>query len=75
MVKEIDKVGIPVAHITAMTPIAQVTGSNRIIPGITINNPCSDVALPADQQKKLQKNFAARALKAISTDITEQTLF
>ena len=75
MVKEIDKAGIPVAHITALTPIAQVTGSNRIVPGVTINNPCSDVGLPADQQKKLQKQFVARALKAISTGITEQTLF
>ena len=75
MVKEIDKVGIPVAHITAMTPIAQVTGSNRIIQGVTINNPCSDVNLPADQQKKIQKNFVARALKAISTDIMDQTFF
>ena len=75
MVKEIDKAGIPVVHITAMTPIAQVTGSNRIVPGITINNPCSDVNLPADQQKKIQKNFVARALKAISTDITIQTFF
>ena len=75
MVKEIDKAGIPVAHITAMTPIAQVTGSNRIVQGITINNPCSDVGLPADQQKKQQEKFIARALGAISTDISEQTLF
>jgi glycine reductase len=75
MVKEIDKVGIPVAHITAMTPIAQVTGSNRIIPGVTINNPCSDVDLPAEQQKKIQKKFVARALEAISTEITNQTFF
>jgi len=75
MVKEIDKVGIPVVHITAMTPIAQVTGSNRIIHGVTINNPCSDVDLPAEQQKNMQKKFVARALKAISTDITGQTLF
>ena len=75
MVKEIDKAGIPIVHITAMTPIAQVTGSNRIIQGITINNPCSDVNLPGDQRKKLQKEFVERALKAISTDIAAQTLF
>jgi len=75
MVKEIDKMGIPVVHITAMTPIAQVTGSNRIIQGITINNPCSNVDLPADQQKKVQDNFVARALLAVSTDITVQTFF
>jgi glycine reductase len=75
MVKEIDKAGIPIAHITAMTPIAQVTGSNRIIQGVTINNPCSDINLPVDQQEKMQKKFITRALAAISTDITDQTFF
>jgi glycine reductase len=75
MVKEIDRAGIPIAHITNLTPIAKVTGSNRIVPGIALTNPCSDISLPADEQKKMQKQFAVRALKAISTDIKEQTLF
>ena len=52
-----------------------MTGSNRIVPGIALVSPCSDVSLPADEQKKMQKNFVARALKAISTDIKEQTFF
>jgi len=52
-----------------------VTGSNRIIQGITINNPCSNVDLPADQQKKIQENFVARSLLAVSTEITSQTFF
>jgi glycine reductase len=75
MVKEIDKAGIPVAHITNLTPIAKVTGSNRIIPGIALTAPCSDVSLPVDEQKKMQKKFVARALVAISTNIKEQTFF
>jgi betaine reductase len=75
MVKEIDRAGVPIAHITNLTPIAKVTGSNRIIPGVAITNPCSDVSLPADEQKKMQKRYAARALKALSTDIKEQTFF
>jgi len=75
MVKEIDKTGIPVAHITNLTPIAKVTGSNRIIPGVALTNPCSDVSLPVDEQKKMQKKYVARALLAISTEIKGQTLF
>jgi len=75
MVKEIDRAGIPIAHITNLTPIAKVTGSNRIIPGVALTNPCSDISLPVDEQKKMQKNYVARALKAISTDIKEQTFF
>jgi len=75
MVKEIDRAGIPVAHITNLTPIAKVTGSNRIIPGVALTNPCSDVSLPVDEQKKMQKKYVARALLAISTEIKGQTLF
>ena len=75
MVKEIDRAGIPVAHITNLTPIAKVTGSNRIIPGVALTNPCSDVSLPVDEQKKMQKKYVARALKAISTNIKEQSFF
>jgi glycine/betaine/sarcosine/D-proline reductase family selenoprotein B len=52
-----------------------VTGSNRIIPGVALTNPCSDVTLPADQQKKQQKKIVATALKALSTDIKKQTFF
>jgi glycine reductase len=75
MVKEIDKAGIPVAHITNLTPIAKVTGSNRIIPGVALVSPCSDASLPIDEQKKMQKKYVARALAAISTNINEQTFF
>jgi len=75
MVKEIDKAGIPIAHITNLTPIARVTGSNRIIPGIALVSPCTDVSLPVEEQKEMQKKFVARALEAISTDIKEQTFF
>ena len=75
MTNEIDAAGIPIVIITAMTPIAKVTGSNRIIQGITINNPCSDMDLPEDQQRKLQRKFIDRAMTAVSTDIANQTFF
>ena len=75
MVKEIDRAGIPIAHITNLTPVAKVTGSNRIIPGMALTSPCSDVSLPAEEQKKMQKKYMARVLEAISTDIKEQTFF
>lgn len=75
MVKEIDRAGIPIAHITNLTSVAKVTGSNRIIPGVALTNPCSDVLLPTDEQKEIQKRYVARVLKALSTDIKEQTFF
>lgn len=75
MVKTLEQEGIPTAHITNMTPVAKVTGSNRIIPGIAITNPCSDVTLPMDDQKKIRRNLIERALKAVSVDVTEATFF
>lgn len=73
--KEIDRAGIPIAHITNLVPVAKVTGSNRIIPGIALVSPCGDAALPLGEQKKMQRNYVDRVLKALSTDISEQTFF
>lgn len=75
MVKEIDRAGIPIVHITNLTPVAKVTGSNRIIPGIGLVSPCSDPLLSDEEQKIMQKNFVERALKAITTDVDDQTFF
>lgn len=75
MVKEIERTGVPTAHITNMTAVARVIGSNRIIPGIAITNPCSDVELSEDDQLSMRKDFMKRAVKAISTDIESQTFF
>ena len=75
MVKMLEQAGIPTAHITNMTPVAKVTGSNRIVPGVAITNPCSDITLPEEDQKKMRRNLVERALKAISSDIAEPTFF
>lgn len=58
-----------------MTAVAKVIGSNRIIPGVAITNPCSDVELSKEDQMDMRKDYMMRAIKAISTDITEQTFF
>lgn len=75
MVKTLEQEGIPTAHITNMTPVAKVTGSNRIVPGIAITNPCSDITLPMDDQKRIRRNLIERALKAVSVDVAEATFF
>lgn len=62
-------------HITNLTAVAKVTGSNRIIPGKALVSPCSDPMLPREEQKKMQKDYVDRVLTALSTDIKEQTFF
>ena len=39
MVKEVERVGIPVVHMCTITPISLTVGANRIIPTIAIPHP------------------------------------
>jgi len=75
MVKELERNGIPTAHITNMTAVAKGIGSPRIIPGIAITNPCSDVDLPMPEQLKMRRAYIERALTAISTNVEQQGFF
>lgn len=75
MVKELEKEHIPTAHITNMTAVARGIGSPRIIPGVAITNPCSDVDLPMPEQIKMRKNYVKRAITALSTEVAGQQFF
>jgi len=75
MAVQIEKVGLPVAHITTMTPIAVMVGSNRIIPGAGVIHPLGNVDLEPGDEKILRRTIVEKALGAIQTEITEQKLF
>ena len=50
MVKEVERVGIPVVHMCTITPISLTVGANRIIPTIAIPYPLGNPTLePADE--------------------------
>ncbi|SIO03288.1 selenoprotein B, glycine/betaine/sarcosine/D-proline reductase family [Peptoclostridium litorale DSM 5388] len=75
MVKEIERAGIPVAHIATVVPIALTVGANRIIPAIGIPYPLGDPHLEFKAEKKLRRGLVERALKALQTEIEDQTVF
>ena len=75
MTVEIEKTGIPTAHITTMTPIAAMVGSNRIIPGSGIIHPLGNIELDPREEKTLRRNIVERALEALQAELTEQKLF
>ena len=75
MVNEMEKSGIPTALITNMTAVARSIGSPRVIPGIAINNPCSDIDLPMEEQLKMRRNYIDRALEAVSAEVSGQEFF
>lgn len=72
---EIEKAGIPVAFITAMTKIATHTKANRIIAGTKLPHPCGDPNLPDGADLALRKRILERALEALQTDVSETKVF
>lgn len=75
MVKEIERAGIPVVHMCTVVPISLTVGANRIVPTIAIPHPLGNPALPADEEKKLRRSLVERALKALQTEVEDQTVF
>jgi len=75
MVKEIERAGIPVVHVCTVTPISMTVGANRIVPAIAIPYPLGDPALSMEQEKEIRRKLLTRSLEALSTDVSEQTIF
>ena len=75
IVKELERVGIPVAHICTMTPVALMVGSNRIIPGSGIVHPLGNIELDAQREKALRRAIVEAALEALKTDLSGQKVF
>ena len=75
MVKEIERTGIPVVHMCTVTPISMTVGANRIVPTIAIPHPLGNPALSAQEEKALRRKLVLRALDALCTEVSEQTVF
>lgn len=75
MVKEIERAGLPVVHMCTITPISLTVGANRIVPTIAIPHPLGNPALDKADEKKLRRQLVEKALKALTTEVTGQTVF
>ena len=75
MVKEIERAGIPVVHMCTVTPISMTVGANRIVPTIAIPHPLGNPALSPEDEKALRRKLVETALRALSTEVTDQTIF
>lgn len=58
-----------------VVPISLTIGANRIVPAVGIPYPLGDPHLGEERSKKIRKKLVERALKALQTEITEQTVF
>ncbi len=75
MVKEIESNGFPVVHMCTIVPISLTVGANRIVPTVAIPYPLGNPALESGAEKDLRRKLVERALKALETEVTEQTVF
>ena len=50
-------------------------GTNRIVPGVAIPHPTGNPALGPEGDRAVRRELLLRSFKAMTTDITEQTIF
>lgn len=70
-----ERVGIPTAHITGFTSIAQNVGSNRIIFGGDFTSPTGNPSLPIGREKAYRRKIVEKALAAVSQDVPGPTIY
>lgn len=75
MVKEIERAGFPVVHVCTVTPISLTVGANRIVPAVAIPHPLGNPGLERDEEVKLRRHIVDTALKALQTEVEDQTIF
>ena len=75
MVKGIEAYGIPVVHIATVVPISKTIGANRIVPAIGIPYPLGDPTEGEVESRKIRDELVERALQALETPVSEQTVF
>ena len=66
---------MPVVHMASIVPISQSVGANRIIPTVAIPHPLGNPTLGPDEEVALRRKLVEKALGALQTEVTEQTVF
>ena len=70
MVKEIERAGIPVIHVTNLTKISEGIGSHRILRGNSVLHVFGNPSLPAEQEVKFRKGLVEDCLLYTSPEPT-----
>ncbi len=73
--RELEKEGIPVAHITAMTMLSKQIGANRVVTGTKIPHPCGDPNLSTEDDEALRRAIINCALDVLQIDVEGPTVF
>ena len=66
---------MPTVVVTPLTSVALMVGPHRIVPGTSVANPLGNLALPPAKEKELRRRIVEKALEALQTEVTQQTVF
>jgi len=61
--------------ITALGPVAQELGANRVVRGVKIPHPCGDPTLEPSRDHALRVGLARAALRALETKLDAASMF
>ena len=75
MVKELERVGLPTAHVCSIITISKTVGANRIVPSVAIPHPLGDPDKTYSEEQTIRRKLLEQALSALETEIAEQTVF
>jgi glycine reductase len=75
MVKELERAGLPAAHVCSIITISKTVGANRIVPSVAIPHPLGDPDKSLEEERAIRRTLLERALCALETAVTEQTVF
>jgi len=71
----LERVGLPTAHVCAITSVALMVGSNRVVNANKIIAPLGNEKLDAKAEKAFRRAIIEKALKTLQTDVDKPTLF
>ncbi len=60
---------------STITTISKSVGANRIVPTVAIPYPVGNPTLQIEEENRLKYNLVGRALKALSTQVSDVTEF
>ncbi|HZK02000.1 MAG TPA: glycine/betaine/sarcosine/D-proline family reductase selenoprotein B, partial [Anaerovoracaceae bacterium] len=62
-------------HMCTVVPISMTVGANRIVPTVAIPHPFGNPALTLEEEKEIRRKLLYKALDALSTEVSGQTVF
>jgi glycine/betaine/sarcosine/D-proline reductase family selenoprotein B len=75
MTKEIERMGIPTAQISAIYEFAMTTGANRVVRGSRIEHVCGDPDLGPEKDYAYGLRIVRTALQSLTQSVDGPTLF